>query len=316
MNKLATHETKFEPVPLWAKLPHPMVFKEATSVDVDSQDRVYVFNRGANPVIIFDKDGNFLETWGEGEFDRAHGITVDNEDNLFLVDDLGHFVDKRSRDGKRLMRIGERGKPSPWQGGQPFNRPTRVAIHSGTGDLFISDGYGNSRVHKYDSEGNHILSWGLPGSGPGEFSLPHNIAMAGDDMVVICDRENFRLQFFDLMGNFVKQVHMHRPMSIASVDTDQGVNLYVGEAGAPPVQDGVPNLGLRVVVLDIDGDEITSFGDSHGGEAPNQFLAPHGMAVDSEGSVYIAEVSFTAYGSIQDPPREVVSLRKWRRAAN
>ena len=82
----------YKPVEYWAKLPHPMFFKEATSVAVDSDDNVYVFNRGDNPLIIFDKDGNFLETWGKGEFDRPHGIEIDADDNLFLVDDLAHIV--------------------------------------------------------------------------------------------------------------------------------------------------------------------------------------------------------------------------------
>ena len=242
-------------------------------------------------------------------------MTIDSGDNLFLVDDLAHMVEKRSPDGTLILRLGERGKGADWQSGKPFNRPTHVAVDEQSGDLFISDGYGNSRVHKYDAKGDHIRSWGTAGSGPGEFSLPHNIAIAGDDRVVVCDRENFRIQFFDFDGAFVKQVHMHRPMSVTSVKTPEGYNLYIGEAGPPPVQDGVPNLGLRLVVTDGEGNEITSFGDAHGGEAPNQFIAPHGVAVDSEGSVYIAEVAFTAYGSLQTPPREVVSLRKWSRRA-
>ena len=304
-------QTEFKPVPLWAKLPHPLKFKEATAVDVDSSGRVYVFNRGANPMIVFDREGNFIETWGENEFIRPHGVTIDHADNLYLVDDLAHMVEKRTASGKLLFRLGEHGKGSKWQGGMPFNRPTHVAIHEPTGDFFVSDGYGNSRVHKYDKNGNHLISWGTYGSGPGEFSLPHNLAIASADRVVVCDRENFRLQFFDLDGTFVKHVHMHRPMSIHSVETDRGWLLYVGEAGAPPVQAGVPNLGQRVAVLSEDGEEITAFGDSVGGEAPNQFLAPHGITVDTDGNVYVAEVSYTAYGSLLDPPREVASLRKW-----
>ncbi len=309
--KQITPETRFAPVPLWAKLPHPMRFKEATSVTVDSEDSVYVFNRGTDPLIVFDRNGEFLESWGQGEFDRAHGIRTDSEDNLYLIDDLGHFVDKRAQDGKLIFRIGERGAAAEWQGGEPFNRPTDVAIHPKTGDLFVSDGYGNSRIHKYDNNGKYIKSWGSPGSDPGQFSLPHNIAMVGDDQIVVCDRENFRLQFFDTEGNFVKQVHAHRPMSIASVKHNTGTYLYVGEGGAPPVQEGVPNLGLRVAILDEEGNEITAFGNPSGGEAPDQFIAPHGIAVDSNGSVYVAEVSFTAYGSLQNPQREVVSFRKW-----
>ena len=176
MVNAATSTTVYEPVPYWAKLPHPMLFKEATSVAVDSNDNVYVFNRGNHPVIIFDKDGNFLETWGAGEFVRPHGITIDADDNLYLADDDAHVVEKRTKEGKLIFRIGEKGKAAAWQEGDPFNRPTHVAVHPDSGDLFISDGYGNSRVHKFDSDGKHITSWGEPGSregreGEGCFSL-------------------------------------------------------------------------------------------------------------------------------------------------
>jgi len=312
MVNAATSATIYEPAPLWAKVPHPMRFKEATSVAVDSKDNVYVFNRGPNPVIIFDKEGNFLETWGAGEFTRPHGITIDAEDNLFLADDDAHVIEKRTKEGKLLFTIGEKGKAAAWQEGDPFNRPTHVAIGPESGELFITDGYGNSRVHRFDYSGKHIQSWGEPGSLPGQFSLPHNIAMNGSDKVTVADRENFRLQTFTIDGEFVEQIHSHRPIAITNgKGTD--TNLYVAEAGAPPVQAGVRRLGLRVVVMDREGNEATRFGNELGGEGHDQFLAPHGMSIDSEGSVYVAEVSYTAFGSLQNPPREVASLRKWKR---
>ena len=93
----------YKPIPYWAQIPHPMSFKEATSVAVDSEDRVYIFNRGNWPLMIFDADGNFLETWGEGEFDRPHGIFIDAEDNLFMADDEGHFVDIRRTPSGELI---------------------------------------------------------------------------------------------------------------------------------------------------------------------------------------------------------------------
>ena len=314
MVKPATPRTKYEPVFGWPALPHPMAFKEATSIGVDSDDNVYVFNRGKWPLMKFGRGGNFIETWGAGDFDRPHGIHVDHQDNLWLIDDLGHFIQKRDRKGKVLLQLGERGKPAPWQGGKPFNRPTHVVVHPKTGDVFVSDGYGNSAVHRFDKKGKHIKSWGSPGSDPGQFSLPHNICLLGEDRLVVCDRENFRLQVFTLNGDFVAQWHMHRPIAIFAGRGDD-TNIYVGEAGAPPVQAGVPNLGLRVVVLDRNGKKVTAFGAGTSGEKPDQFMSPHGIAVDSEGSVYVAEVSFTAFGSLQTPPREVISVRKWRRAS-
>ena len=301
----------YQPVPLWAKLPHPMRFQEATSVATDSNDNVYVFNRGLYPLIIFDKDGNYVGHWGEGEFNRPHGIRIDKDDNLYLIDDLDHIVQKRTRSGEILLTIGEKGKPSPWQEGGYFNRPTDVAVDEFTGDIFVSDGYGNSRIHKFNSKGDHLKSWGKSGSEDGEFSLPHNISIFDKDKIALCDRENFRVQIFDFDGNYLDQWHFHRPIAIYSDQNEKEV--YVAEAGAPDVQAGVPNLGLRVVIVDEKGDRISSFGKGTLGENPDQFIGPHGMAVDSAGSVYVAEVSYTAFGSNQDPPREVASLRKWER---
>ncbi|MCH7972131.1 MAG: hypothetical protein IH960_14000, partial [Chloroflexi bacterium] len=114
MVKPATSETDYEPVPYWAKLPHPMFFKEATSVAVDSNDNVYVFGRGVHPIIIFDRDGNFLETWGAGEFVRPHGITIDGDDNLYLADDDAHMIEKRTKEGKLIFRLGEKGRAAAW----------------------------------------------------------------------------------------------------------------------------------------------------------------------------------------------------------
>ena len=310
----ATPETRYEPVFGWAKVPHGIRFVEATSVGVDSQDRVYVFNRGPDPMIVFDREGNFITTWGRGEFKRPHDVTADADDNLYLADDMDHTIRKTTTDGEVLMTLGTPGVPAPLHQGGIFNRPTHVAIHPVTGDLFVSDGYGNSHIHKFDRDGKHIKTWGDPGSDPGQFSLPHNICMAGEDRVMVCDRENFRMQMFTTDGEFVKQWNMHRPMGL-DVGKGEDTGIYVAEAGAPPVMADAWNLGQRVKVLDRDGNEVLRFGAGVAGEGPDQFLAPHSIAVDSHGDVYVAEVSFTAFGSQQDPPREVVSLRKWRRVS-
>ena len=300
----------YQPVPYWAKLPHPMSFKEATSVAVDSQDRVYIFNRGNWPMMIFDADGNFLETWGAGEFNRPHGIFIDGDDNLYLADDDDHVVEKRTPSGEIIFRLGERGKPAAWQEGDPFNRPTDIVVHPESRDIFITDGYGNSRVHKYDSDGNHIKSWGSPGALDGQFSLPHNICLLGNDKLVVADRENFRIQVFSLDGEYLGQKHMHRPIACSNGRAGDD-RIYVAEAGAPPVQKGVRNLGNRVVVLDMDLNEVDAFGGDLPGEGRDQFIASHGIATDSTGAIYIAEVSYTNTGSNLNPPREVTSLRKW-----
>ena len=144
---------------------------------------------------------------------------IDADDNLYLADDDDHVVEKRTTSGEVIFRLGERGKPAAWQEGDPFNRPTDIVVHPESRDIFISDGYGNSRVHKYDAEGTYITSWGEPGWMDGQFSLPHNICMLGDDRVIVCDRENFRIQIFDLDGEFVGQKHMHRPIACGNSGT-------------------------------------------------------------------------------------------------
>tara|TARA_B100001079_G_scaffold214141_1_gene188645 strand:+ start:423 stop:1367 length:945 start_codon:yes stop_codon:yes gene_type:complete len=312
--KQITKDTVFKPVPMWAKLPHPMRFHEATSVATDSEDNVYVFNRGAYPLIIFDKEGNYLSHWGEGEFDRPHGIRIDQNDNLFLIDDMAHMVQKRDKNGGIFFTIGERGKPAEWQSGKFFNRPTDVAIDEKSGNIFVSDGYGNSRIHKFTSEGKHIKSWGQPGSENGQFSLPHNLSIFDSNKIALCDRENFRVQIFNFEGEYIDQWHFHRPIAIYSKQDSK--NLFIAEAGisGESGNNGVPNLGLRIVIVNEKGEKLTTFGKGTLGENPDQIIGPHGLSVDSEGSVYIAEVSFTSFGSKQDPPREVVSLRKWKRS--
>jgi len=167
-------------------------------------------------------------------------------------------------------------------------------------------------VHKLTPEGEHILSWGVPGSENGQFSLPHNISMIGEDKVIVADRENFRLQIFDLEGNYIDQWHLHHPMSVTE-GKNGDKNLYIGEMGPPDVQIGVKGLGNRIVVLSPEGEKIDSFGHGLPGQNDDQFVAPHGVTTDSKGNVYVGEVAWTFWGSKQNPQPlgELISLRKW-----
>ncbi|WP_172381285.1 peptidyl-alpha-hydroxyglycine alpha-amidating lyase family protein [Streptomyces sp. MNP-20] len=331
----ATSATVYEPVPYWARIPHGIWLQEATSVAVDSDDRVYVFNRGNMPVLVLDREGDVVDMWGNDtpftgtelienpygaltprwkgcRFLHPHAVTVDHEDHLWLVDDIGNKITKTDRAGNTLLVLGT-GSPSGFQSGEPFNRPTDVVVSPLTGDVFVTDGYGNSRVHRFDARGRHLLSWGAPGSDDGQFSLPHNIALLGDDAVIVCDRENHRVQVFSLDGGFRTSWHAHKAVAVCA-GKGADTHVYVAEQGPPPVQYGVPGLGHKVRVYDRDGRRVTSFGADLPGEAPEQFNWPHSVAVDSEGSVYVAEVSYVEVGSGLTPPRELVSLRKWRRA--
>jgi len=232
----------YRPVAGWGRLPEGWSYVEATSVAVDAVDNVYVFNRGAHPVIVFDRDGNFLRSWGEGIFRRPHGITIGPNDTLWLTDDLHHTIRQFTAAGKLLLTIGDPDTPSTLQGGKPFNRPTHVALCPKSGDVYVSDGYGNSRVHKYDPTGRHLHSWGAPGTDPGCFNVPHNLATDADGLVYVADRENHRVQVFDGKGQYLAQLsNLHRPCGLFAERRDGGL-LYVGElpthlavnAGAEP----------------------------------------------------------------------------------
>ena len=304
----------YRPVEKWGALPDGMRFVEATSVAVDANDDVYVFNRGPHPVIVFDRAGRFKRTWGAGIFRRAHGITIGPDGTLWLTDDLHHTIRQFTPDGKCLLTIGDPDTPSTLQGGKPFNRPTHVAISPKTGDVFVSDGYGNSRVHKYDPTGRHLLSWGEPGTDPGCFNLPHNIATDAAGLVYVADRENHRVQIFDPNGRYLGQWNnLHRPCGLAA-DARLGDIFFVGELPTHlAVNKDVPNLGARVSILSLKGELLGRIGGRFAGEKPGEFVAPHGCAVDSHGDLYVAEVSWTAQGSQEQPPREIRSLQKFER---
>jgi DNA-binding beta-propeller fold protein YncE len=295
----------------WGKLPEGWSFVEATSVGVDAKDNVYVFNRGEHPVIVFDREGKFLRSWGEGVFRRAHGITVAPDGTLWLTDDLHHTIRQFTPEGKLLLTIGDPDKPSTLQGGKPFNRPTHVALCPNDGDVYISDGYGNSRVHKYDPKGRHLLSWGEPGTDPGCFNLPHNIATDAEGQVYVADRENHRVQVFDGKGKYLTQINnLHRPCGLYA-QRHSGL-LYVGELPTQlAVNAEVANLGARVSIVRLDGERVGRVGGRFAGEKPGEFIAPHGCVVDSRGDLYVAEVSWTALGKDMNPPRELRSLQKF-----
>ena len=310
MVALGTTTFTYEVLENWAKLPAGWSFKEVGAVAVDAQDHVYVFNRGAHPMMVFDRDGDFLRSWGEGIFPRAHGLTMAPDETMFCTDDGDHTVRKCTLDGKVLFTLGTSGKPAPFMSGDPFNRCTHVAIDPRNGDFYVSDGYGNARVHKYTPNGQLLFSWGESGTDPGQFNIVHNIATDKDGWVYVADRENHRIQVFDGNGKFETQwVNMARPCGLY-IDQAEGL-AYVGELGAaigPNAQ--ARSLGPRVSIYNTQGQLLARLGDQPEGEAPGQFIAPHGICIDSRGDVYVGEVSWTHTGSRLNPPRELRSLQK------
>jgi len=291
----------------WAKLPSGWSFREVADVAVDADDNVYVFNRGEHPMIVFDREGNVVRSWGEDIFARAHGVTIGPDGNLWCADDGDHTVRKCTPEGEVLLTIGTPNKPAEYLSGKPFNRPTKVAFGK-DGDLYISDGYGNAKVHRYTADGEYQSSWGDFGTDPGEFNLVHSVVTDRKGKVYIADRENHRVQVFDPNGKYVTQWNnMHRPCGI-HIDNDL---CYIGELPTHlPVNKDYPHIGSRVSIYDLKGKLLARLGAPHMGEAPDQFIAPHGITVDSKGDIYLGEVSWTSWSSHLDPPREVISFRK------
>ena len=275
----------------------------------DSKDRVYVFNRGDHPMIVFDSDGNFLTSWGEGVFVRPHGITVGPNDTLYCTDDGDHTVRQCTLEGEVLMTIGVPGEPADFYSGRPFNRCTHVALDPKTGDLYVSDGYGNARVHKYTPDGRPLFSWGEPGTDPGQFNIVHNIATDKDGYVYVADRENHRVQMFDEKGRFETQwPNLHRPCGLY-ISEEQHV--YVGELGwGMSVNRNVPNIGPRITVLNTKGETLARIGHLGYGLDVGQFVAPHGLCLDSNDNIYMGEVARTNISHYQEPPNDVRSFQK------
>ena len=310
---LGSGSFRYEALDQWEKLPDGVNLIETPGVAVDSGDRVYALTRNSeHPVIVFDRDGNFLSSFGKGVFsERTHGVFIGPDDSVYCADDGTHTITKFTPDGKLILTIGTPGKPSAKWGGAPFNRPTHAAVSPNTGSIYITDGYGNCRVHKFTQDGRLLLSWGEPGIDPGQLMRPHNVAVDAQDRVYVADREAHRVQVFDADGKFItvwNNIHMPDGMTLGPDG-----NIYIGELKGLPGLDDAPGMGHRVSILSPQGELLARFGDPEEGEEPGKFIAPHGIAVDSHGDIYVGEVSFTIRGRHLDPPRELKSLKKLRK---
>ncbi len=295
----------------WAQVPFGWTWDEVTAVAIDSQDRAFVFNRGEHPVMVFNRDGSFVTAWGEGIFKSPHGITIGPDDSVYCTDHFDHTVRKFTPAGELLLTLGISGQPSDTgatsidfrtirHAGPPFYFPTNLAVGM-NGELFITDGYGNARIHKFAPDGKLLHSWGTPGSDAGQFQIPHGIAIDHRGVLFVADRENSRIQLFSSDGDYLGQwTDVARPQQVAF---DSHGNVYVAELGykaamwpgiAPPPGDAP---GGRVSVFDPNGKLLARWGGGNNPTAPGDFYAPHDVRVDSYGDVYVSEVNFSAGGN-------------------
>jgi sugar lactone lactonase YvrE len=307
MFKVGSGSLQYELVEGWEQLPSGYRHADVAGVCSDASGNVYLFCRGDHPVMVYDRDGKFLEAWGEGQFSyRTHGMHMAKGDQLFLVDDSNHKVGKYTTKGQELFQCGPAERPSDTgdyngtpasvtKAGGPFNRPTNLSV-APNGDLFVSDGYGNTRIHRFDAQGQLCDSFGTPGSGPGEFRLPHSVWVHTDGRIFVCDRENDRIQIFSPQGKYQTEWHdVQRPQDIF-IDKDNRV--YVGELvwrkGMTSFRRGPieEEEHARLSIFDIDGNVLLRWGGDDAAK-PGNFVAPHGIWVDDRGDIYLAEVTDT-----------------------
>ena len=276
MAVVGSGDYQYERVPEWPNMPKYWAFGAASDGAVNSKDEVHIFSRGAHPLTIWDTDGSFISSWGEGTFSaNPHGIYIAPNDNVWLVDRDYHIATEYTPGGEEIRTLGEKLAPSPSFQGLPFNMPSGLAI-APDGNMFVSDGYGGHRVHKFSADGELLLSWGKQGTAPGEFALLHNIWVDERGRVIICDRENDRIQFFDGEGNFIEEwTDMESPGDLWILNSI----VYVVEQGP----------GTGVSIWTLDGDLITRWRGREGA-GQGTVIGGHGICVDSQGSIYVTEI--------------------------
>ncbi|WP_236666715.1 MULTISPECIES: peptidyl-alpha-hydroxyglycine alpha-amidating lyase family protein [unclassified Nonomuraea] len=308
------HGRRFEVDGDWERLPDGLHHADVAAVDVDAADRVYLFTRFDGQVIVYERDGTFVRCWGKGLFTTPHGLTVGPDGGVYCVDAGDHTVRKFTPEGDLLMTLGTAGVASDTgfasgrpvrvhsvegvrYAGGPFNRPTNLAV-APDGDLYVSDGYGNSRVHRFTASGDLVGSWGEPGTGPGQFHLPHCLDIAADGRVFVGDRENDRIQIFTPDGRFIEEwTDVRRPcdLTIAPDGSVYVVELWRPEGRRSFVHgEAEQDQPARLTVLDPHGRVSERWGDSTTDRtAAGNFIAPHGIALDSHGDLYVAEVTYS-----------------------
>ena len=290
MTKVGSGKYTYELIEDWGNLPPGWELGRAVAVAVDSQDRVYVFRAVKNPpadppILVFDRDGNYLDSWGRGAFVEPHGVNIGADDNMYLADKEDHVTLKYTLGGKALLVLGNRGKPSDTgcsedsgdvlRAAGPFNSPTGM-VDSPSGDLYVTDGYRNCRVHRFSADGTLISSWGNPGrTAGGEFHTPHCVWVDREGKVYVVDRANSRVQVFSATGDFIAQwTDMEYPTGIW-MDSEEMV--YVCE-GSSPFPD-LPAQRPLVSIWDKQGNLLERM------EVPSP---PHWIYGDSQGNLYVA----------------------------
>lgn len=289
-------------------------FADVAGVVVDDEDAVIAFRRSSTPLTRLSQDGHVLAEWGHGIFRNPHGIHAGRHGTLWCTDDGDHTVRKLTREGDVALVIGSPGSPSDFMSGVPFRRCTQVA-EAPNGDVYVADGYGNASIHRFDPEGVLKATFGGPGVEPGQLNLPHSIVIH-DDVLYVADRENHRVQLFDLDGHVIDVWHgVHRPSGLARTPEGEWVVAELGPMW--PFNRGAPNLGPRLSILSASGEVRARLTlEPAAGTEPGQLVAPHSVAVDSRGDIYVGQVWAIGWPMMfpdEESPTERATLVKWIR---
>jgi DNA-binding beta-propeller fold protein YncE len=248
----------------WGRLPSDIEPAMISQVAVDSQGRVHAIRRADPPVVLFAPDGSFAGAYGSGRIFDSHGVFIDRRDRVFLADRDAHEIVVFDADGGELFQLGTRHQPH-WRA--PFNHPTDAAV-ADDGEIYVSDGYGNARVHRFAADGGYLGGWGEVGQGPGQFMTPHAIWIDRDNRVLVVDRENDRVQVFTRDGDWLEEWRgLCRPMDI-----------FADSAGTVFVTDQVPSLHAFAP----DGSRI--------GRCRPSLNGAHGIFGDAADNLYLVEI--------------------------
>ncbi|MBX3437770.1 MAG: hypothetical protein KF861_09785 [Planctomycetaceae bacterium] len=268
----AADPIRFEPQIDLLQVPGHIVLGGVSAVAVNSRGQVFMLHRAEHPVVCFEADGKYVRSWGSDLIGSGHGLRIDRDDNVWVTDTDRHLVFKFDPHGDLLMTLGEPNQPGLGQ--QQFNKPTDVNFGP-EGELYVTDGYGNSRVVKFTSKGEFVTTWGDAGSGPGQFNSPHAVVIDPQGRVVIADRDNNRIQIFDPSGKLLETWTGFTPFGVA-LDAD-GV-MFVADGKAQ-----------KILQLDEAGHVVQSWGGERG-TAAGEFSTPHMLEADRQGNLYAAEV--------------------------
>ncbi len=305
-----TSSFAFEPVVGWEQFPDGLIHRDVSDVAVDASDRVFLLARKDPRVLVYSRSGEFIAAWGEDLLStKPHGITAAHDGSIWIADEGAHVVRRFSADGECTLLLGTPGTPSDTgfdpepkdlfdrirnvRAGPPFNRPTAVAI-APDGEIFVSDGYGNARVHRFDPEGNLVASFGEQGAEAGCFRTPHGIAVDRDDRVLVADRGNERVQLFTREGRLLDTWDAQRPNAVLARPDG---TIYVGhsawmEGNTSWVRGRIDAFEPAYVSIhEPDGTLLATVGGGPKPCEPGNFVTSHGVAVDSHGDLYVADVT-------------------------